>query len=460
MPGKVLIVDDISTNRIVLKVKLAAAHYDTCQAATGADAKRLAREIAPDLILLDICLPDADGIDVCAALKRDPATRAIPVVMVSAKRDGNARIRALRAGADDVFWKPFEDIMLLARLRSILRAREAEQELGMRHMTYRELGFAEPEPVFERPATVVLISSDADAAGRWGRDLASGLNGHTVVLCPDQALIQLDEHLMPDAVVLAADLDRPGDGLRLMSELRSRRATRFTSVCVVVPDGARDLAAMALDLGANDIIDAGAAPEEFLLRVQTQIARKRQYDRLRASVEDGLKMAMTDPLTGLHNRRYALPHLSRIARRARESGRNFAVMVLDLDRFKSVNDTWGHAAGDAVLVEVANRFRSNLRAVDLVARIGGEEFLVALPDITLDAAKLTAERLRRVIEETPVAASAGQSISVTMSIGLAMGGGEDFTEAQVDDLVDCADRALMGAKSDGRNQVTVFRSAA
>jgi two-component system, cell cycle response regulator len=460
VPGKILIVDDISTNRIVLKVKLAAAYYETCQAATGADALRLAREITPDLILLDIRLPDMDGIAICAALKRDPATRAIPVVMVSATRDGDARIRALRAGAEDVFWKPFEDVVLLARLRSILRAREAEQELGMRHMTYRELGFAEPAAAFEHPATVVLISSDAAAAGRWKRDLDAGLNGRTLVLCPDQALVELDEHLMPDAVVLAADLDRPGDGLRLMSELRSRRATRFTSVCVVVPKGALDLAAMALDLGANDIIETGTAPEEMVLRVQTQIARKRQHDRLRTSVEDGLKMAMTDPLTGLHNRRYALPHLARIARRARESGRNFAIMVLDLDRFKSVNDTWGHAAGDAVLVEVANRFRGNLRAVDLVARIGGEEFLVALPDISLEAAKLTAERLRRVIEETPVAMSGDQPISVTMSIGLAMGGGADFTEAQVDGLVDCADRALMGAKSDGRNQVTVFRSAA
>jgi two-component system, cell cycle response regulator len=458
--GKILIVDDVSTNRIVMKVKLASAYYDTIQAASGAEALKLARDMAPDLVLLDINLPDFSGIDVCAQLKSDSVTRMIPVVMVSASRNLDLRIRALRAGAEDVFWKPFEDVVLLARLRAILRAREAERELGLRHQTYRELGFAEPVPGFERPATVVLINSDQDDAQRWTEHLTAVVRGDILTLTPDDALVVLDDRPTPDVVVLHTRAETAGEGLRLLSELRSRRATRFASVCVVVPPGALDLASMALDIGANDLIETGASPEEIVLRVQGQIRRKRQSDRLRASLEDGLKQAMTDPLTGLHNRRYALPHLSRIARRAHDTGRDFAVMVLDLDRFKTVNDTWGHAAGDAVLVEVAARFRSNLRAIDLVARIGGEEFLVALPDIAIEAAKATAERLRRVIEERPVRLSGGQDVAITMSIGLAIARGADFTEAEVDGLVQCADRALMGAKSDGRNQVSVFRTAA
>lgn len=460
MTGKILIVDDVSTNRIVMKVKLASAYYDTLQAATGAEALKLARDASPDLILLDINLPDVNGIEVCTRLKSDPVTRTIPIVMVSSSRNLDQRIRALRAGAEDVFWKPFEDVMLLARLRAILRAREAERELGLRHQTYRELGFAEPAAGFERPATVVLINEDLDEARRWTENLSGAIRGGVLTLTPDDALIALDDRPTPDVVVLRARADRSGESLRLLSELRSRRSTRFASVCVVVPPGALDLASMALDIGANDLIETEATAEEILLRVQGQIRRKRQSDRLRASLEDGLKLAMTDPLTGLHNRRYALPHLSRIARHAHDTGRDFAVMVLDLDRFKSVNDTWGHAAGDAVLIEVASRFRSNLRAIDLVARIGGEEFLVVLPDIGVDAAKATAERLRRVIEERPVGLSGGQDVPVTLSIGLAMARGADFTEAEVDSLVQCADRALMGAKSDGRNQVSIFRTAA
>ncbi len=460
MTGKILIVDDVSTNRIVMKVKLASAYYDTIQAATGAEALQLARDDCPDLILLDINLPDFSGIEVCTRLKADPVTRVIPVVMVSSSRNLDLRIRALRAGAEDVFWKPFEDVVLLARVRAILRAREAERELGLRHQTYRELGFAEPAAGFERPATVILINADLDEARRWTDHLSAAIRGEVQTMTPDDALVLLDDRPTPDVVILRTRGDRAGEGLRLLSELRSRRATRFANVCVVAPAGEMDLASMALDIGANDLIEADATAEEIVLRVQGQIRRKRQSDRLRASLEDGLKLAMTDPLTGLHNRRYALPHLSRIARRAHDSRRDFAVMVLDLDRFKDVNDTWGHAAGDAVLVEVAARFRSNLRAIDLVARIGGEEFLVALPDIGIDAAKATAERLRRVIEERPVCLPEGQRIPVTLSIGLAMAAGADFTEAEVDRLVHCADRALMGAKSDGRNQVSVFRTAA
>ena len=180
------------------------------------------------------------------------------------------------------------------------------------------------------------------------------------------------------------------------------------------------------------------------LRIRRQLDRKAQADRLRATVEDGLKLAMTDPLTGLFNRRYALPHLSRIAARALAENRPFAVMVLDIDRFKLVNDQYGHAAGDTVLREVALRVKDNLRSVDLVARFGGEEFLVAMPDTDLTSARLAAERLRAVVENTPVTLPNGTGqVQVTLSIGVAIGGLPDVEKETVERLVDCADQALL-----------------
>jgi two-component system cell cycle response regulator len=458
--GKILVVDDISTNRIVLKVKLAAARYEVHQAATGAEALRFARTERPDLILLDVQLPDLSGIKVCEALKSDPRTCAIPVVMVTAFRDQSVRLRALGAGAEEVFWKPLDETVLLARLRSLLRARETDAELTLRDTTYRALGFAEASGGFQMPATIALVAGDTATARRWKRDLAPYVDNALIVVENDAALNDAPGTRTPDVFVVAADLAATGDGLRLLSELRSRPTTRYSAVCIVLGRDTHDTAAMALDLGASDLIEADADPRETALRLHTQVERKQQADRLRASVADGLRLAMTDPLTGLHNRRYALPHLARIAARAVESGRQFAIMVLDLDHFKSVNDTHGHAAGDAVLVEVAARLRTNLRAVDLIARIGGEEFLVALPDTTLDASRITAERLRRKIQEQPVDLPNGTRVSVTTSIGLAMGGGTDRTVGAVAELVAQADTALMGAKADGRNLVTVSRSAA
>lgn len=459
MAGRILIVDDVATNRIVLKVKLASAFYETIQATGGAEALALARTQRPDLILLDIELPDIGGIAVCERLKADPATRDIPVVMVTAFRDGPRKMQALRAGAEDVVWKPINETVLLARLRSLLRAHETAQQLGLRDSTYRELGFAEPAAAFVARARIGLVAPRRETAALWKQELAPHLDAEIVTLDREAALTVDDTRPVPEVYMIAADLDRPGEGLRLISELRSRPATRYSAICALLPQGAQDAAAMALDLGANDLIEAGAEPEEMAHRIRTQIDRKRQSDRLRDSVAAGLRLAMTDPLTGLHNRRYALPHLARMAERAAAAGRQFAVMVLDLDRFKSINDTYGHAAGDAVLVEVAERLKSNLRAVDLLARIGGEEFLVALPDTTPAAARATAERLRRVIGERPVPLCKGEgSVAVTLSIGLAIG--PDERGRRVEDLVNLADRALMDAKAEGRNQVTVGRSAA
>jgi two-component system, cell cycle response regulator len=230
---------------------------------------------------------------------------------------------------------------------------------------------------------------------------------------------------------------------------------------VVLPAGARDTAAMALDLGANDLLEADADPAEMALRIRMLIARKRQADRLRESLEDRLRLAMTDPLTGLHNRRYAMAHLARIAARADAAKPAFAVMVLDLDRFKSVNDTYGHAAGDAVLVEVAARLSAHLRPADLLARIGGEEFLVVLPESTLADARVAAERLRRAVADLVVTLPHGRGvISVTSSIGLALGNTPASAGMTVEELVNSADMALLGAKQDGRNQVTVGQTAA
>ena len=459
MAGKILIVDDVATNRIVLKVKLSGARYDTVQAATGAEALQLIARETPDLVLLDVQLPDMNGIEICRRIKADPMTRLVPVIMISSAADSATRLAALRAGASEFLVKPFDELVLLARLRSLLRARETDEELRHRETTCRELGFAEPMPEFFGPTRIALIAGARETALRWRSELARFLPGDQLrIASRDDALTDADDDTCPDAYVIEADLARPGEGLRLMSELRSRQRSRHAVICIATPEEARDTAAVALDLGANDLLSATLDParaEEAALRLRAQVARKRVLDRQRENLADGLRLAVTDPLTGLYNRRYAMPHLMRMAQRAQLTGRHFAVMLLDLDRFKAVNDTWGHSAGDAVLVEVARRLNYNLRQVDLIARIGGEEFLIAMPDTTLDAARMAAERLCRVMEETPVTLPGGQGeVPVTVSIGLALGGGA-VGEPPVDTLIDLADRALLGSKASGRNRVNV-----
>ena len=129
---------------------------------------------------------------------------------------------------------------------------------------------------------------------------------------------------------------------------------------------------------------------------------------------------MIDPLTGIYNRRYASQHMIRVMERARETDGVFAVMMIDLDKFKSINDRFGHDAGDAVLREFSRRLQENIRGVDLVARFGGEEFFVAMPDVDQRAAAHAAERIRRAIEGAPVPLPGGGEVKVTVSIGVAI----------------------------------------
>jgi two-component system cell cycle response regulator len=462
MTGRILIADEVATNRIVMKVKLSSACYQVLQAAGEAELMLLARSELPDLIILDAVMADANGAALCIKLKADPVTSDIPVIMVTALNDPKTKLAALEAGADDFLTKPLDELTLLARVRSLLRMRATSDELRRRQKTARELGFAEPTTYFNSAGHVAIVAAEGSEAMRWRDRISPFLNAKIEALPEQRALEALQsQRNIPDAFVIASDLGEPNSGLRLLAELRSREATRHAAIIIMHAPKDRNAAVMALDLGANDLITDGFDPEELALRLRGQIRRKLEADRLRVTVEDGFKLAAIDPLTGLYNRRYALPHLTEIAKRAREKQRPFAIMLLDLDRFKDVNDTYGHAAGDAVLVEVARRVRDNLRGVDMVARIGGDEFLVAMPETALSQARFAAERLRQVVEETPISIGEGQQeITVTLSIGLSMGGRDEAMSLPIEKLIEDADQALFGSKAEGRNQVTMGRSAA
>jgi two-component system cell cycle response regulator len=462
MNGHILIVDDIATNRIIGRSRLAAAFYEPILAASGAECLALAVSRHPDLILLDLQLPDIPGHEVLRRLRADPATRDIPVIVLTAATDSSVRLAALAAGADDVICKPAAEAVLLARMRNLLRAKA-----GVDFPAGEALapGFAEPAPAFDRKATVAVVAAEGDRGRQLQAELAQTLGGRPRLLSRPQALAEAGvadsgHSDVPDVFIVQDDGSDTTGTLRFLSELKSHQATQHSAVCVLGRSGDGDEAAMAFDLGADDVVGAEVTAAELALRTRGLIRRKQRGDQKRARIKDSLRLAVIDPLTGLYNRRYAMPRLDAIAARSARDGRPYAVMIVDLDRFKLVNDKHGHGAGDQVLIEVSRRLTANLRAADLLARIGGEEFLVALPEAGMPLARAVAERLCRSIEEHPIRLASGAQLTVTVSIGVAVSDGVDAGRSLPEAVIEAADLALLDSKGSGRNQVTFRLSAA
>jgi two-component system cell cycle response regulator len=463
MSGKILIVDDLATNRIVLKVKLCHAHYEVVQAASAKEALRLVAVQRPDLILANACLPDATASDFLTALRRAEGNRTIPVMFLQTTNCPTERRAALSAGADDILSKPVPEALLLARLRNLLRQHHGEQELSLQIGGAQALGFAEAPPGFDAPGRIGIIARSR--AGAYGlQTLLARHSAHaTTVIDADRALSLSDTQPPADVYLLQITVAEAEEGLRLLAELKAAPRSRCRPIIALVEADAASLGVTVLDMGADDVITGHPDPRELILRLSAQLRRKRRGERLRAALRDGLNAAMLDPLTGAHNRRFALPFLQRLIETSQLSGESFAVMLADLDFFKQVNDRHGHAAGDEVLCAVTRHLRAHLREGDMLARIGGEEFLIVTPATSRRRAQRTADRLCAMIAQTPIAVAAQTPpLHVTISIGVTMATLSPTGPAPgVGQLLEEADRALYAAKAQGRNMVTFCaRSAA
>ncbi|MEM8654014.1 MAG: diguanylate cyclase [Pseudomonadota bacterium] len=465
MHGKVLVIDPISTNRISLRVKLAASHYNMTQAGSVAEAMTVLGQEVPDLILCATDLPDGDPLRLVRRMEKLGLAGKVPIIALGSSETDADRLRLLAGGIDDVLQKPVGDALLLARTRSIIRAYATANEWVLRDGTSRALGFGEAAARFGPTQTVRLIANDPTVGERWVTALTDRTAAQVAFTKPSSAAADLEPGRAPDALVLMVGPNEGPQMLQLLATIRSQASTRHCALLAILETDDATLGAQMLDMGANDLMHAKRSPEELALRVDALLNRKKVTDALRDTVRSGIEAAVIDPLTGLHNRRYAMPHLARITEQATRSGKPFAVMVADMDHFKRINDTLGHAAGDAVLVETAQRLRENLRAVDLVARIGGEEFLIVMPGASLSNARKAAQRLCRVIQDAPFkvpdqAAKVEATISIGMTVVDPLRGVRSTEPHTPEALLDKADKALYGAKAEGRNRVTFSRPAA
>jgi two-component system cell cycle response regulator len=372
--------------------------------------------------------------------------------MVTALSDVADRVKGLEAGADDFLTKPINDLALMARIRSLLRLKMIMDEWRLRESTTSLFQAPDPEDGLGSAKgghAVLLEDSAAD------RELIVNTLAHLAVRITFAATVAEAVTLAqgPDCDLVLASLDlKNEDGLLICPQLRTREATRQLPILLLTSENEMTRAAKGLDLGANDYLVRPLDANELLARTRTQLRQKRHYRRMHENYERSMALALVDPLTGAFNRRYLEAHLSKLAARCRAGQKSLAILMIDLDHFKEVNDTHGHATGDHVLQEIVNRITLGLRPSDLVARMGGEEFAVIMPDSDLAAALNIAERLRKRIKETPIETPESTApIAITISIGIAVMLPE--TGEDTHGVFKRADAALYEAKKAGRNRV-------
>ena len=455
MTARVLIVDDIPANVRLLQAKLEADYYEVLTATDGVSAMQAAADAQPDIILLDVMMPGVDGYEVCRQLKANPDTRHIPIILVTALDGRDDRLSGLEAGADDFMTKPVDDVLLVARLQALVRLKQMIEDLRLREASSRRIGLID-QSLYHRQISatgnVLILDDNTRQAERimiqLGEDHRCGYETD-----PVRALKIAAGRV--DLVVLNM-LSKSFDALRWVAQLRAQEATRHRPVLAVVNADERKTMLKALELGVNDVIPRPIDMLELKARARTQIRRKRYTDFLKTTLDRSLELAVTDPLTGLNNRRFLDHQLSVAMAKHIKGGASLSLLLLDIDFFKRINDNYGHDAGDEVLREFARRLALNVRAIDMACRFGGEEFVVLMPETDGADALNIAERVRAQVGDVPFVLTDGRRLNVTVSVGVATSQGiGDAPEA----LLRRADAGVYEAKQSGRNRVVVRPAA-
>lgn len=430
LPPLIMVVDDDFAARLQLRFTLENAGYSVVEADSGEEALRLFGEAPPQLIFLDIIMPKMDGFATCRALRQTPGGEHTPVVMVTGLEDAETITTAFDAGATDFISKPINMLILGYRVRYWLRSGAI---LGD----------------FKRSQQRLFKAQEIARLGHWELHLDSG---RFQISTQDPSQFGISDPTSFESLFTAIESGERGTVRRLIDEARDQGSAFCLNYRITLANGQERI----LCNQGEVLFDRNGQPRLVVGVVQDITELKQAEDQIRY-------LAFYDNLTGLANRTLFREHWAKIEPQARRSGKKIAVLFIDLDHFKRINDTLGHPVGDKVLITVAERLKSVLRQSDVVARaseqpsiisrLGGDEFTVLSTNFaTLDHIANLTERIILAIEQ-PILWQ-DQNIALSASIGISV---YPDDSSDLDTLLKNADTAMYEAKEKGRNNFQFFQ---
>jgi two-component system cell cycle response regulator len=456
---KVLIVDDVPTNVKLLEGKLASCDYEILRAFNGEAALETIRTAMPDLILLDVMMPGIDGYEVTRRVKQTPQTQHIPIILVTALDGAQDKVRGLEVGAEEFLTKPVNRAELLARVRSMLKLKRYREQLLVRTQSEKQIYTAEQQPTGASPlrqAQRVLLVEDDQKDIKFYQTVLQQEPFELVVVQDGVEALHTAMHEKIDLILLDILLPRL-DGFEVCQKLKSLDQTKDIQIALITCLDDLDSKIKGVQLGADDFLIKPVDPKELLARVSVLLKKKAYVDQLHAHREQALNAAIIDGLTQLYNHAFFKQFLALEIKRSQREGHAIALIMVDVDDFKTVNDNLGHMTGDIVLREIAQIVKSNVREIDVAARYGGEEFVVVLPYTGQDDAADVAERIRKAVHHHAFPSELAADIeAITVSCGVAA---YPSNADSADGLVSQADAMLYKAKRAGKNRVEVVRPA-